>query len=229
MKATKPLKAIALLVLGFNQMNTVKAQVFVNEEPRHHPVFQNQALRILNVIIPPKDTTQYHIHHTPSLFIFFSNNTTGSQLKGKEPTEGKNEGGKVLFENLAAPNERIHRVWNSDQITMHVMDIELLFKENSLEKTPIEKGTVKLEVDTAGIRAYRIKLKQGQNFKIQSSRNLILISLGNSYLKVSENQKIKNQDLSPGNFIPIKKNKAFSITNEENKEAELELIEYSSQ
>ena len=36
-------------------------QVPVREEPRHHLVFENDQIRILDVFLAPYDTTQFHV------------------------------------------------------------------------------------------------------------------------------------------------------------------------
>ncbi len=126
----------------------MQGQVVVHKEPLHLPVFQNKQVRILNVLMPPGDTSQYHIHHTPSLFIYFTTTATGSQLQGMQARSGKNPAGFIQFENLAAPNIRIHRVWNADTDTFHVMDIELLYKDSGFAQKPLTMPDLSLEIDT---------------------------------------------------------------------------------
>jgi hypothetical protein len=63
------------------------AQVAVRDEPRHHNVFENDYVRVLDVWVAPKDTTQFHVHATPSVFIMLSKTTTSAQLAG--PAAGK--------------------------------------------------------------------------------------------------------------------------------------------
>ena len=69
---------VVLLLPGYS----AKAQVAVREEPRHHPVLQNKYIRLLDVWLPPGDTTLYHIHETPSVFVILSHTITGAQIKG---------------------------------------------------------------------------------------------------------------------------------------------------
>src|SRR6188474_2716272 len=104
----------------------VRAQVHVRNEPRHHNVFENEFVRILDVHLSPKDTTLYHLHNTPSVFIIFTNTNVGSQLKGGPPQKGANIKGLISYDSLSAP--RIHRVWNEDTSWFHVMDVELTSK-----------------------------------------------------------------------------------------------------
>src|SRR5688500_5919065 len=100
------------------------AQVNVRDEPRHHNVFENEFIRVLDVHLGPKDTTLYHLHNTPSVFIILTNVNVASQLAGQQPQKGANISGITTYDNMAIP--RIHRVWNDDTSWFHVIDIELI-------------------------------------------------------------------------------------------------------
>src|SRR5271154_5328225 len=52
----------------------------VSMEPRHHNIFENKWVRILDVHIPPGDTSLFHKHETPSVFLVLSNTKTGSEV-----------------------------------------------------------------------------------------------------------------------------------------------------
>src|SRR5260221_10243708 len=104
----------------------LSAQVPVSKEPSHHVVFTNEKIRVLNVLLPPGDTTLYHIHSTPSVFISLSTTRTGSQLINEQAMYSNSVPGNIGFENLSAPHTRTHRVWNADRATFHVIDVELL-------------------------------------------------------------------------------------------------------
>src|SRR5215510_14434966 len=86
------------------------AQLPVRDEPRHHNVFENEFVRVLDVYLAAKDTTLYHLHNTPSVFIILANTNVSSQLMGKQPQKGANISGLVSYDSLATP--RLHRVWN---------------------------------------------------------------------------------------------------------------------
>lgn len=105
--------------------NAIKAQVPVSKEPRHHPVFQNKYIRLLDVWIPPGDTTLFHIHATPSLFVILSNAMTGSQIKGENWVQVQNDAGTAWYRSFT-PDTLIHRVSNLGTVPYHVNDIELL-------------------------------------------------------------------------------------------------------
>src|SRR5882762_10137388 len=88
------------------------AQIQVSQEPRHHNVFENAWVRVLDVHIPPGDTSLIHKHSTPSVFMILSNTKTGSEVI-VEPEKPSFNDGHIWFEGFYT-TPRIHRVWNSD-------------------------------------------------------------------------------------------------------------------
>jgi hypothetical protein len=112
------LKYILLTAIATSSLFTF-AQVHVRDEPRHHNVFENEFIRILDVHLGPGDTTLYHLHNTPSVFVVFTNTNLGSQLIGKQPQKGANISGEVSYDSINT--SRIHRVWNEDTGWFHVM------------------------------------------------------------------------------------------------------------
>ena len=104
------------------------AQVPVSMEPRHHKVFENEYVRVLDVHIVPGDTSLFHKHELPSVFIVLSNAKTGSELISEGTmTNAPVTYGNIWFDGFYS-KPRIHRVWNNDTVEFHVMDIELLNK-----------------------------------------------------------------------------------------------------
>ncbi len=68
----------------FLQALLCSAQVAVSKEPRHRNVFENNVVRVLDVRVPPKDTSQFHKHETPSVFIVLNPAKTGSEVITEE-------------------------------------------------------------------------------------------------------------------------------------------------
>lgn len=60
----------------------------VHEEPRHRLVFESPGTRILDVNIPPGDTTLFHTHSDPILYVNMSASQTRSQTVGGEWSGG---------------------------------------------------------------------------------------------------------------------------------------------
>src|SRR4030095_11123721 len=91
---------------------TATAQVPLRDEPRHHNVFENSYVRLLDVFLGPRDTTQFHVHNTPSVFTTFTKTATGSQLISGQPSGDLSTAGRSWYDSLF--KTRIHRVWNED-------------------------------------------------------------------------------------------------------------------
>lgn len=207
----------------------LQAQVLVHEEPRHRPVFQNREIRILNVLVAPGDTSLYHIHNTPSFFIRLTNSNTGSQIQGERPLAGRSKAGEIRFENLAPPNNRTHRVWNADRDTFHVMDVELLMKGATFNQSPLSLPNLKLEIDTNWVRAYRLNLLKGIDFKTKNNKHSqVLVALNASTLEIRQNGKSGLQNLQPGSFYVIKRKQSFSVRNISGSRTEFVLLELPS-
>src|SRR5688572_19433388 len=104
-------------------------QIPVRDEPRHHNVFENDVVRILDVHLVPGDTTLYHVHNTPFLFIIFTNVIVSLQLFGGQPQKGASVTGIISYVRMTTA--RIHRVRNGDSSWFHVLDIELTDTEHA--------------------------------------------------------------------------------------------------
>ena len=224
------MRSLLPLIVFFLSVRHLPAQVLVHEEPRHHVVFKNDKIRILNVLIPPGDTTQYHIHHTPSLFIYFTTTTTFSQLPNAPATTGRAVRGRFLFENLSPPNERVHRVWNVDTISLHVMDIELLSQVTGFEQHPLTLKHLQLSIDTPWVRVYRLSLETGNEFTLNNSKYpLMLVNMDSATVELQQSSKSKLHIQQAGNFFEIKSRESFALKNAGRNTAHFALIELPGQ
>ena len=119
------------------------AQIPVREEPRHHVAFQNQYIRLLDVRLPPHDTTLFHVHEIPSLFVVLSKTLTASQIKDSNWVNGTftSNPGYAWYNNFKS-GPLIHRVANTDTVPFHVMDIEILSNYNKNNLAPLAFDTL---------------------------------------------------------------------------------------
>ncbi|MCW3117094.1 MAG: hypothetical protein JWM28_1176 [Chitinophagaceae bacterium] len=203
-----------------------KAQVPVSREPRHHVVFENKKARILNVLLPPGDTTQYHVHSTPSVFIGLSTSRTGSQLLHQQPVSGTFTAGSVFFEDLRPPHTRTHRVWNMDRMVFHVMDVEILARDSGFTQKPFLAKHVTLEIDTPWVRTYKIELAKNEQLAInEKKRTFILVALKDSKINLSINEKETASFVSAGGFFWLNPNDRFKLTNPGDSMSDFALIE----
>ncbi len=180
-----PLLLALAMLLSFNG----SAQIQVSQEPRHHNVFENQWVRILDVHIPPHDTTLMHKHSTPSVFMVLSNTKTGSQVL-IEPGKPSFANGNIWFERFA-DTPRIHRVWNEDSVEFHVIDMELLHTPSSDSQRvyhfPPFFKTLFME---KYVQAYLITLQPKQHFgTVAFDRPIVIVSLSGPASKGEVNDR----------------------------------------
>jgi hypothetical protein len=186
-------------------------QPAVRNEPRHHNVFENEYVRILDVYLPPNDTTQFHIHATPSVFITFTKNITGAQLIGQQPARTTSVAGYTWFDSLVVP--RIHRVWNEDSTWFHVMDIELTGGQPGRNESPLKNSSLQLLFNESLVIGYHVELQAGTSMQLPPSPGgYLLISLGEAVIDYGENDIVQHRIMKAGHYIWIKAGKASLIT-----------------
>jgi hypothetical protein len=182
---------LAAICIGFISIN-LRAQVPVREEPRHKPVLQNNYIRLLDVWLPPGDTTLYHIHEIPSFFIILSNTTTMVQLLGKAPEESIFQAGFTWF-NGFEKGPLIHRLWNKDTNALHVIDLELLSSGNNTLIPVKEQAGLKLNFENEKIRVYNCELQGKQNISFTAvSTPMLFVAIDETDFKITSYNKKGN-------------------------------------
>ena len=186
------------------------SQVPVRDEPRHHNVFENEFLRVLDVYLKPGDTTQYHLHNTPSVFIILSNSNVGSRLLGGQPQKGANINGVISYDSLAKP--RTHQVWNEDTSWFHVMDVELTSAKTKLLIPPLQNPDLKLLFNEEQVNGYDISIASGATIQLPPSSNgYLLVSKGIATIDYRINDVTQRRFMKTGHYIWIEAGKRSSI------------------
>jgi hypothetical protein len=168
------MRKISFLLLGLiGFVAGSHAQIQVSQEPRHHNVFENEWVRVLDVHIPPHDTSLMHKHSTPSVFLVLSKTKTGSQVI-IEPRTISLTDGNIWFEGFY-DTPRIHRVWNEDTVEFHVMDIELLHKPSSSVNIDFTLPHCQSLFDEKHVHAFRATLPPGVGFNLKKFGYPVLV------------------------------------------------------
>jgi hypothetical protein len=186
----------------------------VREEPRHHVVLQNQYLRLLDVWLQPGDTTFFHIHEIPSLFVILSKTVTASQVKGENWVQGTftSEPGHAWYNDFKN-GPLIHRVCNVDTIRFHVMDIEILSNYNK-STNQISSLPFDTLFTSEKAFAYRVNFSNKEDKKLIDNRGPIVAIVVSGPGLILQNQKDKKQqEVLQGKFLWIEPGTNFSIQN----------------
>lgn len=217
----KYIKTTFLAALIFSSFS-LAAQLQVSKEPRHKNVFENKYVRLLDVHIQPADTSLFHIHSIPSVFVHFTNTVVCSQLKGKEWEKGKNTKGDAEFVSFV-DNMRVHRVSNCDTVPFHVMDAELLSSYNAFNKnTALPFAII---IDNEKIIAYRLT-KNGFTTQAISKRGPMIAELvsGSNVYYVDKNTRQK-KEIKEGGYLYIEPDALFYFDFKGKEKLNLVLIE----
>jgi hypothetical protein len=213
--------AVLFFIAGFVTTESASAQIPVSQEPRHHNVFENAWVRVLDVRIPPGDTSLMHKHETPSVFMVLSKAKSGSQVL-VEPAKINLTQGNIWYESFAT-GPRIHRVWNSDTSEFHVIDMELLNKTPKSIDPPLNGKDYPLLFDEKQVRGYRFTLNGGEAVMISPRLAPILVvglSQASGTLSVND-----TRFLQTGSFKFEDAGQKISISNNGKARQELALYE----
>jgi hypothetical protein len=189
----------------------IYSQLPVRNEPRHHNVFENDYVRVLDVFIGPKDTTLYHLHNTPSVFIILTKAKAASQLAGKQSQEGISLPGTITYDSLTTP--RFHRVWNEDTGWFHVMDIELTGTKHKSNIPVLQNPFLKLLFNEKQVNGYTIELKPGSDLQLAASANgYLVVSKDETVIDYKINEAVQHLFMKAGHYIWIEAEKKSSLS-----------------
>lgn len=110
---------------------SVSAQSVVptHQEPRHHLALEDSLFRILDVRIPPGDTTEFHLHDAPIAFVSISPASVDAQaLNGRWAIERgdtipRTPIGAVSWDETYSDAPLAHRVTNTDDHLFRLIGI----------------------------------------------------------------------------------------------------------
>lgn len=160
------LATLALAGAALTAAPTLGAQegVPVEQAPYHVPVFDNDYVRVLNVIIPPGRTSGFHRHTLDTVGVQITDTARTAQLPGGPVTVSPSrEPGTVQFARYGRePN--LHAVSVTGDGVFHNIVIELL-EANAYGFTPGSRDGVAgydIVLDNERARAWRLVLAPGE-------------------------------------------------------------------
>ena len=191
-------------------LSSAQTVVPVKDEPRHHNVFENNFVRVLDVRVNPGDTTGFHKHATPSVFIVLHPVKTGSEVKIEEQkATALSPDPTITFEGFYK-SPRIHRVWNEDTAQFHVMDVEILSKGGQPTAAPIQQAGFKMLFDEQPVRGYRLTLPATNTIQLQRQSPLLIVGLTNAAQPLSVNKQSFSKE---GDYLFIPAGQAVQFSN----------------
>lgn len=139
----------------------ISAQVPLSQEPRHRETFASAQLRILNVTIPPGDTSLDHRHDFDIATVAMSGGASTRQQATGQPWEPartpRQPGDPNVTEYTGKPSS--HRVENIGKIAYQLFAVENLRDAKSWSAAPpVSALATRLATDGRALRIYDVRL-----------------------------------------------------------------------
>ncbi len=146
-----------------SQSNPPQAPVEISGEPRHHPKFENEFVRIWDVTVPANDATLWHAHRNDNVVVVFGDVNLRIETVGRDPVETQWKFGEVKF----AKATYVHRAMNVGTTSFHNLTIELLKAPGPIKDLPKEAGREPI-LENERVRVFRVTLEPGQSTPIHT-------------------------------------------------------------
>lgn len=180
----------------------------VYEEPRHRLMLSSQTVQVLDLLIPPGDTTLYHLHEAPIFYITLSASTVRLQNLGGEWVEA---GGRPAAQGSVRTNDSYvespitHRVNNSGMQQVRsilVLNIGEAPRYTSGEHSVLPGET---EIESPWFRQSRFVLQGGETLDVEGiAAPTVFVLLNDSHVVASPQPSEYQRGLTTeGSFFVI--------------------------
>jgi quercetin dioxygenase-like cupin family protein len=196
------IRVVAGLLFILTWLCSLPAQlpVPVLNEPLHHLKFENEYVRVFDVVVPPGDTTLFHIHSNDYAFVGIGPATLKAEVFGAGTQQDLIlKDGEARF----TKGPVTHRVTNIASSPFRNITIEILKSPGAVgSSTPDTSPGHSIVLDNERIRIERLILEPGQSTNTHT-HNLSALSvfLTNARVQVtSPGGKPETIDYKPGDF-----------------------------
>jgi quercetin dioxygenase-like cupin family protein len=149
-----------------SQSNSAQSPVEISGEPRHHPKFENEFVRVLDVTVPAGDATLWHVHRNDNVVVTLGGASLRLEKVGAPTAEVQWKLGDVNFGKATYT----HRAINIGTTPFHNLTIELLSSPPaSKEMARLNEPNVRTPVlENERVRVYRLSLEPGQSTAVHT-------------------------------------------------------------
>ncbi|HVF31172.1 MAG TPA: hypothetical protein VNA22_09380 [Pyrinomonadaceae bacterium] len=159
---------VAWSLLSFVVFGIAQTAVPIEKEPMHRPKFENDFVRLFDVLVPTGKATEFHVHLYDGVSVRLSTAQIVDESMSGETKLFDMKYGLATF--AARPSPQTHRVVNSGKTDFRNIFIEILSGRNSETAKPfpiLSDGHVIL-IDNDRVRVNRLVLKPGESSKMHT-------------------------------------------------------------
>jgi hypothetical protein len=205
---------LSLALLTLTMQVAAQAPVPVKKDPSHRIVFKNKLVTIIYPRILPGDTTPYHIHETPSVFLVMRDTYVFDQTYGKPGENFFSSKGETWYQEFY--KKQTHRIANTDSVDHQSILIELSNEPKSKYPDPIP-GLPKPEYFEK-VRIYPLRIVPNSSFDMKTTTTPAIVVAYKGNLSIKE--KGKTFLLREGDIKWVDEAASIEFLNEESEPAE---------
>ena len=196
---TRLIAAAAMLILGAFPL-AAQSPVPVEKEPRHRLKFENQYVRVFDVVVLPGDTTLFHTHSHDYVFVTIGDADLIAEALGAQPADLLLKNGEVRFSKAPIT----HRVSNPSNVSrFRNITIEILKSAGRAAASKLDTSPgLTTVLDNDRVHVERLVLEPGQSTSLHT-HGLSALSVFLTEAKVlveSPGQKPQTIEYKPGEF-----------------------------
>lgn len=204
---------------------TALEYVEVRDEPRHRHRFENERIRLYDVLIPPKDTSLFHRHSRNTVYLVVQATTLNTQLPGAAPFAARIKQSAVTY-TPQATTPVIHAVGNIGEQDARLIGVEMKEPEKPFSRSPLEIDHLTLDQTFPGLRVYRVRLAPGgSTSQIKGNFDGVLISITKATIATDATGSESSSSLEPADWRWLTASNTFTIRNATPNELEAVLYE----
>ncbi|MEO5858280.1 MAG: hypothetical protein ABIR33_04950 [Pyrinomonadaceae bacterium] len=168
MKRVFQITTVGLFLLGFAIAGTAQVAVPIEKEPMHRLKFENEFVRLFDVLVPVGEASQYHTHRYDGIGVPVSNTRLIDEEAGGQKTHIQIKYAAAAF--LERPSPMTHRVFNSGKSDFRNIFIEILPSKNGVvaKQLPILSKSHVILIDNDRVRINRLVLRPGESSKMHT-------------------------------------------------------------
>jgi hypothetical protein len=135
----------------------------VRDEPRHRRRFEDEFVRVYDVLVPPGDTTLYHHHTEDTFYVAVNEATVRDQTWGETETRTGTAPAGLMICRPHRNEPLIHQVHNVGTSEMRLIGAEVKASPPVAAAEPLQAPGHTLVVDGPRLRAYELALGPGES------------------------------------------------------------------
>jgi hypothetical protein len=176
------------------------AQMPVENESHHKVVFDNQQIRVIDLVVPVADTTLRHTHSAASVVLFLSKSNLAIQNTGQPAAVTNVKSGDVVYRSYdEKPVE--HIVWCEDKSVFRCLVVEMKNHSSHNDCGTLQLSNTEQLWQQKLVNAYRVDFNKEKTIRLpKSSCSFLLISYEGSVNAVVSGKK---STLKEGEFVSI--------------------------